>query len=77
MDAVRGAPRRIAEGIHDGRLVEGMSKEQALIARGYPPAHRTPNLEADEWLYYETPGFVDQVRFANGRIQSVSRGAAP
>jgi hypothetical protein len=75
--AMQHVPRAIADAIHDGRLVTGMTKEQALIARGYPPAHRTPSLDANEWIYYDTPGFVDRVVFAGGKIQSVTRGPAP
>src|SRR5262249_43528318 len=63
--------------ISQSRLVPGMTKDEALIARGYPPAHRTPDLAANEWVYYETPGFVDRVVFVDGKIQSVTRGPAP
>jgi hypothetical protein len=77
MDSVKDVSATIAAGIRAGRLVPGMTKEQALIARGYPPAHRTPSLEANEWIYYDTPGFVDRVVFAAGKIQSVTRGPAP
>jgi len=77
LDAMRNAPRSIADGVREGRLIEGMTKEQALIARGYPPAHRTPSLDANEWIYYDTLGFVDRVEFADGKIHSVTRGPAP
>jgi len=77
MDQLKELPDNIAAGIKDGRLVEGMTKDQALIARGYPPRHRTPSLELNEWLYYETPGFVDRVVFVDGKLQSVTRGPAP
>lgn len=77
MDGLKGVPGSIADAIREGRLVQGMTKEQTLIARGYPPAHRTPSLDANEWIYYDTPGFVDRVVFADGKIQSVTRGPAP
>lgn len=63
--------------IRDGRLVEGMTKQEALLARGYPPAHRTPHLDANEWIYYETPGVVDRVVFVDDKIRSITRGPAP
>jgi hypothetical protein len=59
------------------QLTDGMTKEQALLARGYPPAHHTPNLDQNEWVYFETPGFVDRVVFVDGKIQSITRGPAP
>ena len=74
---MQGIPRGIADAMREGKLGQGMTKEQTLIARGYPPAHRTPSLEATEWIYYDTPGFVDRVVFADGKIQSVTRGPAP
>ena len=77
MDAMKDVPRRIADAMREGRLVEGMTKEQTLIARGYPPAHQTPSLESNEWIYYDTPGFVDRVVFSDGKIHSVTRGPAP
>ncbi len=76
MESVK-ATGPIAEGIEQGRLVNGMTKEEALIARGYPPAHQTPNLKANEWVYYDTPGFVDRVVFVDDKIQSITRGPAP
>ena len=63
--------------ITQGQLLPGMTKDEALVARGYPPAHRTPDLNANEWIYFETPGFVDRVVFVDGKIQSVTRGPAP
>ena len=71
VDAMQDVPPSIADAVREGRLVVGMTKAQTLIARGYPPAHRTPSLEATEWLYFDTPGFVDRVTFADDRIQSV------
>jgi hypothetical protein len=77
MDDMKDLSPQTAAAIREGRLVEGMTKAQALIARSYPPAHRTPSLEANEWIYYETPGKVDRVVFADGRIKSITLGPAP
>ena len=35
-----------------GHVVPGMSKEAVLVARGYPPAHKTPDLNANDWQYW-------------------------
>jgi hypothetical protein len=77
MEEIGDAPERIVEGINDGKLLEGMTKDQALVTRGYPPAHQTPDLGADQWIYYETPGFVERVTFVDGKIASVEKGPAP
>jgi hypothetical protein len=34
-------------------------------------------LDANEWIYYQTPGVVDRVVFVDDRIRSISRGPAP
>jgi hypothetical protein len=75
--AFRRWPAEAVEEISAGRLALGMTKEQAVMARGYPPFHRTAGLEADEWLYYASPGFVDRVQFVGGRIASIGREDAP
>jgi hypothetical protein len=75
--ALARLPPDTAAAIADGRLAPGMTKQEAIMARGYPPFHRTPGIDADEWLYYPSPGFVDRVTFADGRIASVHREEAP
>ena len=70
-------PAEIGQAIRQGRLLVGMTKEQALMARGYPPLHQTPDLKADEWLYYFSNGLVDSVRFTGNRIIDMERGPAP
>lgn len=70
-------PADAAAAITEGRLAIGMTKPQAIMARGYPPFHRTAGIEVDDWLYYASPGFVDRVIFTEGRIASVNREEAP
>ena len=75
--ALADAPPAIAEAVRQGQLIPGMSKEQALLARGYPPFHHTAGIESDEWTYYQNRGFVHLVRFVDGKITSIERVAAP
>ena len=60
------------ENIMQGTLAVGMSKEAALIARGYPPSHKTPSLDADTWRYWNfKEGYTSEtilVHFKKGRI---------
>ena len=44
-------PERRAE-ITKGKIVKGMSKATVLLARGYPPEHKTPDLQSDNWRYW-------------------------
>lgn len=77
LDSVDHATPSILAAIRDGHLTDGMTKEQAVLARGYPPAHRTPSLQSNTWLYYSTPGAVDRVYFIDDRIHAITRGPAP
>lgn len=38
--------------IREGVVKVGMSKEAVLVAYGYPPEHKTPDLESNEWIYW-------------------------
>jgi hypothetical protein len=40
------------EGIKEGVVKIGMSKEAVLVSYGYPPEHKTPSLERDTWYYW-------------------------
>lgn len=49
----QGLAEKEIDAIREGKLVVGMSKQAVLIARGYPPSHRTPSIDANAWLYWE------------------------
>lgn len=58
--------------IDNGDIVEGMSKEAVLVARGYPPAHETPTLELDAWKYWRSRYDTILVRFDdNDRVSGI------
>ncbi len=59
--------------IEDGVIAEGMSKEAVIIAYGYPPKHRTPELTDNVWYYWYTRTIVDQVKFSNNKVVSIER----
>ncbi len=40
------------EAIREGVVKTGMSKEAVLAAYGYPPEHKTPDPESNEWVYW-------------------------
>jgi len=40
--------------IRAGQLRLGMTKQEVIMARGYPPAHATPSLELDRWIYWNS-----------------------
>jgi hypothetical protein len=64
-------PDPIREAIRMGRLTHGMTREQAIIAAGYPATHRTPIVEAPVWTYWNDRLTSYQVRWdSEGRIQA-------
>jgi hypothetical protein len=42
----------VRDAIRAGRIAIGMTKEQAVIAVGYPPSHETPSLDSAQWKYW-------------------------
>jgi hypothetical protein len=75
--ALATASPEIVAAITKGHLRRGMTKEQATMARGYPPFHRTPGFQSDQWLYYDSRSSVRHVQFVDGKIITIERGAAP
>ena len=63
------------DAIKAGNVIKGMSKEAVLVARGYPPAHATPDLSMDEWTYWKFQrGFVsDTIKylFKNNKVVDI------
>jgi len=52
--------------IKEGVLKLGMTKEQVVMARGYPPGHKTPSLERDTWTYWSSRFVMQTIVFADG-----------
>lgn len=40
--------------IKRGRVEQGMTRDAVLVSYGYPPAHRTPLLHVNRWLYWSS-----------------------
>ena len=59
------------DAIESGRVVEGMSKDAVLVARGYPPAHQTPTLESNSWRYWQSRFDTIIVNFDDGKVSSI------
>lgn len=41
------------QAIRSGLVKRGMSKPAVIAALGYPPKHKTPNLEMNQWRYWQ------------------------
>jgi hypothetical protein len=66
-------PADMAASIKNGEMRLGMTKEQVLMARGYPPAHETPSVESDRWVFWSSRFVKQTIVFTNGRL-SEGRG---
>src|SRR5207249_755126 len=51
----------------------GSTLDQVRMALGYPPAHRTPALDAPVWTYWQNRWATMQVYFDGDRVARVER----
>ncbi len=66
-----GFDDNVKEAILKGILIEGMNKDEVLIAFGYPPLHKTPSLEAQTWMYWRNKWGRLKVEFnENGQTKA-------
>lgn len=61
-------PKKFANDIKRGVLRLGMTKDQVLMTRGYPPQHRTPSTEDDLWVYWNSRFVIQSLAFTNGKL---------
>ena len=60
------------DGVKQGRVLPGMTKEGVLTAMGYPAQHRTPNLDMPEWTYWKNRfGTLVVIFGPDGRVAGV------
>jgi len=60
------------DAIASGAVRIGMSKSAVLVSRGYPPAHKTPSLDASGWLFWDTKWHKKQVNFdSSGKVSGI------
>jgi hypothetical protein len=73
-------PEPMKKAIKEQRAIEGMNKDQVLLALGKPRnKSRETNGEGDEiedWIYGDPPGKVLFVRFDEGKVVKVSESYA-
>ena len=64
---------KVRKQIEQGVVEPGMTKEQVVMAIGYPPPHRTPSLQAATWTYWANRWETFDVYFDGDRVARVSR----
>jgi hypothetical protein len=61
-------PPDLADSIRNGEMRRGMNREQVLMARGYPPAHETPSIDGEKWVYWSSRFVKQTIIFVNDRL---------
>ena len=72
---LKKVPARQVKLVEKSTVAPGMTRDQVVMALGYPPGDRTPSLESSTWTYVPGPGETLVVYFADGRVSSVQRHA--
>lgn len=62
----------VQNAINNCRIIKGMTKNEVLLARGYPPAHATASLEGDAWQYWFRRLENGEVIFTNGVVSDIT-----
>lgn len=57
--------------IEAGKLLRGMSKEQVIMAIGYPQSNENPNLNAPSWRYWWSSFGPYYVHWAKGTVSKI------
>jgi hypothetical protein len=70
---IHGYPPAVQEAIREGKVTLGMTREQAIVAVGYPLANETITLDAPAWRIYHARREPFDLNFrADGTLGSVT-----
>lgn len=58
--------------IQNGSITLGMTKEAVVKAIGYPPKHKTPSLQSNEWRYWMHRFATYAVTFKDNKVTDVT-----
>lgn len=76
-ELTRGLTHHELACVRRGEVAPGMSRRAVLLARGYPPEHRTPSLESSTWIYWDSRFHATEVHFdARGQTTAPPPGLA-
>ncbi len=59
---------KFSKDITYGEMRLGMTKKQVIMARGYPPAHKTYSTDSDRWVYWTSKFVQRSIIFENNRL---------
>ena len=70
-ELLKGINANVLTRIKRGEVVTGMTRRDVLLAYGYPPALRTPDLRNESWIYWMTASRTIRVVFRGDRVTKV------
>jgi hypothetical protein len=66
-------PEPVRAAIKAGRVIPGMTREQVIIAVGYPPTHKTESLDAKVWNHWQSRAGRFEVHWSDkGTVDNIS-----
>jgi hypothetical protein len=66
-------PSAVQEAIHQGKVMIGMTREQVIVAVGYPLTSENPSIDAAQWRMWRSSHGEYQLNFSrDGRLMSVT-----
>jgi hypothetical protein len=70
---IAGWSPNVRAAVEAGKVVNGMTREQVLVAVSYPPTHKTPSLESPMWQHWQSRAGRFEVYFdANGKVDRIN-----
>ena len=63
--------KTIKNKIANGLVIKGMTKEEVLLARGYPPFHETMGINSNKWKYWRHRFATALVTFKNNKVVAI------
>ncbi len=63
----------VRQAIAQGKVMVGMTKEQVIVALGYPLPTKTPNLDSNVWRYSQNSSVEYDVRWENEGVSQVTK----
>ena len=67
------AAERTRKLLEEATVEPGMTKDEVLMALGYPPVHRTPSLSSPNWTYWANRWMTFEVYFDGDKVSRVQR----
>lgn len=76
LEKLRTYPKKIQDAIGTARLTKGMTREQVIMAVGYPVSDENPSLESKTWRYWlNSWGEFDAIFDDSGRLIKIEAEA--